>query len=446
MKKITCLVITLFALAACSGSKSSELDKLTKTLNDHLGKYQHYVLALEVGKNVEVQKEAYTDHMDHVPTAGTPMDWDQRAIMVNYVLNGYVMGCLGCNECMKMFRDAGLINYKVKSETERTYICDISLTKKGKKYRLQNYMPSIQLKDQYAEAKNYEFVVLSHSRVANLKLLKNYADNRYLCEGDVVSVVTPFLTSQGYDPEKDTHKGYHRTWDVRYNTSRDVSQARKHDKNVKDYEVREVTEISYLLGYDVKSYDLNEYTKEEALKHHLCLSDTLAHVSVVYDEWNGMYISGYGRFDDIEEMPDEVQDAFLFQDGRKHCFLLGVSSLGKIISDSKMPDYPDAKGQLAWNLNEIRYTVNSKYTKFAAGKYECDQKMTYYGKIPYIVIGDIMYFIPEAYSSYGLWATTKKAMEKMSYDPESEQNVDVIYPRSVFADGMVPLRYVEDML
>ena len=269
---------------------------------------------------------------------------------------------------------------------------------------------------------------------------------RELCEGDIVSVVTPFLTSQGYDPEKDTHKGYHRTWDVRYKTSKEVSQARKHDKNVKDYEVREVTKISYLFGYDVKTYDLNEYTKEEALKHHLCLSDTLAHVSVVYDEWNGMYISGYGSFDDIEEMPDEVQDAFLFQDGRKHYFLLGVSSLGKIISDSKMPDYPDAKGQLAWNLNEIRYTVNSKYTKFAAGKYECDQKMTYYGKIPYIVIGDIMYFIPEAYSSYGLWATTKKAMEKMSYDPESEQNEDVIYPRSVFADGTLPLRYVEDML
>ena len=400
------LLVTLVLIVTSCSSGSNQ--KIENAVNDHIltvGKPIH-VLAIEVGENVKVNKEPYAKHYKTIPTAGRTIY--NNVWLTNQIFYNTPLACLGCDSCMTAFAKAGLINYDVKADGS----ADISLTSKGEKYRIEKLLPEFELDNR----DNYEFVVLAYTEANDFNIISNYKENHYLCKSKFKPVVTPFLECMGYDKSQEESSSIYSDsiyWDVRIYTDEEHNKNLENNSKSKPYKIEQMSKLEHLFdNFKVDSYDLNQYTKELALEDYLNLSDTMAVVSEKRMNWDGLYLSQYGKFSDINEIPQAAKEAFLWKNNKDYYFLVGTKKLGKIISDKKMPS-EDSDGQFGWNLEELYYTVDIDYTEFGATTYGCPQQTTFYGKIPYIIFDNILYFIPDA--SGGMWSEDKDALKEVKY-------------------------------
>ena len=427
--KKLCLLFTAVMLFACSGGTifTSPAEKAIKAKFN--AEQTYYVVAIEVGDNVMVSKEASGDHQTTLPNAGARID--DNVLLTNHVIRNYVIGCLGCDECMNAYAKAGLISYKVKSDMGDCNLASISLTNKGDKYRIESFIPEFNLPD----SEDVEFLVLSYGEVDNIEVLSEYQDGKYLCRGDINVVTTPVLDALGYDKSSTKPEELTRTqlWNVCHLEDPTLYGA-----------VEEISDVEYIFdGGNKFAYDLNEYTKEAALKEMLGLLDNHAAITCRHFNWDGLYLgSRLGKIKRGEELPAVAQSALLENDGSNYYFLEGTRAFGEIIRDGKMSKIEGAEGCFAWNLSEIEYTVNVDYNEFGAAFHECPQKATFYGKIPYIVIENVMYFIPDALP--GIWANSKPAMKSYVYGTSIADYEDVGRPH--YSDGFIPVEYLQDRL
>lgn len=427
MKIIKAISILLAAIAICSctsGPKGSNSPAAQAIKADFAEDADYYVMMIQVGSGIQVSKTPSGDHPTKLPTAGSRIA--DNVLLTNHMLGAYVIGCLGCDECMSTLAKAGLIDYKVAQDQGDFKIANVSLTGKGEKYRIESFLEDFTLSDR----EGVEFLVLSYNEVDDIEVLSEYADGMYICHGNIVTRTTPVLDAFGYDKSQTEPGNLSRTqlWNVR---------------DVEKGWVDKTSDVEYIFedGNNF-SYDLSKYTKEEALAVHLDLSDSLATVSRRIFEWDGLYLGReFGKIKRHEDLPEIPKKALLQHDSREYYFLNGVRKLGKVLKDTKMQKDPLADDWRNWNLNELHYTVDINYTEFAAITYECPRKATLYGKIPYIVIDNILYFIPEELT--GVWAHTKSAMENHVYGTRSESG-DVFDPH--WCEYQIPLSSVAPFL
>ena len=413
MKKIHifCFIIATLIATSCSTKPNGMIEKAIKdyVLNEET----IHVLAIPVGENIQVPNEPSAQHVHQIPTSGRVI-YNENVWLTNRIFYRTVTACLGCDSCMTAFANAGLIDYKRKADG----IADVYLTPNGEKYRIENFLPDFNIDDR----EGVEFVVIAYSNPENIRTISNYCENYHYCEADVNVLTTPFLDCMAYDASKENQEKLSKKhyWKIKIHTKEEYEKLKENYPDSDPYFIEHLNskESIFYRGNDA-AYDLDKYTKEEALSHFLGLSDTMAIVTEYYKDWDGLYISNYGKFKNVEDIPQSAKDALLQVEGRKYYFLVGSRKLGKILSDKKMPKWQNPEdagehGQLKWNLNELYYTVDADYTEFAATVHECPEKLTYYGKIPYIVFDNTLYFIPDA--ERGLWAYDIADLEAVNYN------------------------------
>lgn len=423
--KTVCYLFAAVMLCSCSGGSMGSNSPAAKAIEkDFAEDATYYVLQVAVGDIVEVSNKPSGSHPTGLPTSG--MRFTNNITITNHMFGYHIIGCLGCDECMSALAKAGFINYSVKQEMGDSKIASVSLTGKGEKYRVENMLDTTDLKDH----EGVELLVLSYDAVENIEVISEYADGMYVCRSNIVTKTTPVLDAFGYDKSQTDPKALSREqlWNV---------------LNIEKGKVDKISNVEYIFdrGNDF-SYDLSKYTKEEALADHLDLSDSLATVTCHYFGWDGLYLGReFGKITRHGDLPEVAKKALLQHDDREYYFLNGVRKLNKVLKDTKMKKDPLADDWRNWNLNELHYTVDINYTEFAAITYECPRKATLYGKIPYIVIDNILYFIPEELT--GVWAHTRSAMENHVYGTRSESG-DVFDPH--WCEYQIPLSSVAPFL
>lgn len=427
MKIIKAISILLAAIAICSctsGPKGSNSPAAQAIKADFAEDTDYYVMMIQVGSGIQVSKTPSGDHPTKLPTAGSRIA--DNVLLTNHMLGAYVIGCLGCDECMSTLAKAGLIDYKVAQDQGDFKIANVSLTGKGEKWRIEKFLPEFNVDNR----DGLEFLVLSYNAVEDIDVISEYADGKFVCRGNIVTKTTPVLDAFGYDKTQTSPDRLSRTqlWNVR---------------NVEEGWLDKISDIEYIFDDGNKfSYDLSKYTKEEALATHLDLSDSLATVSRRIFEWDGLYLGReFGKITRHEDLPEIPKKALLQHDSREYYFLNGVRKLGKVLKDTKITKDPSADDWRNWNLNELQYTVEISYTEYASIIYECPRKATFYGKIPYIVIDNVLYFIPDELT--GIWAHTKSAMENHVYGTRSETG-EVFEPH--WCEFMLPLENVAHII
>ena len=290
-----------------------------------------------------------------------------------YLINGRYGSCTGCDSCMQAWADAGLINYNVKHKGQETVTADVELTSKGRKYLLSEMNGKVA---EYAEQgygdysfideameQGFELMVTAYEEPVSSRVIYELCDERYLCEVDERVNMTPFLTALGADGQQ-THTT---RYDVIY---REVDGERQ---------------LEYRTGglwYDIEheGVDISEGSIGDALMVRFGIHPKM----------------GYQLLNDFTT--------------RKWHFSMTESS--RDVKGTGEPwQYED------WNMNEVFYKVKSTG----------DDGKVYYGKCPYLQVGDTVYF-----PILGLWSESEDALKKAKYSVGPQYGVECTYPLSIF--------------
>ncbi len=402
MKLKNCIFVLLMSmlLSSCTAAK------LKKILEEGPDAYSAYVLIVPVGEEVKVWKE-------------TPEQFEDCFVDPPYTLKGYsnvypVNDYFPDDSCMIAFKEAGLIEYDIKGEDEYSYVCDVYLTPKGRQHLLERYISDFENTMESAE-----FLVLAYSKIDNVSHVKVHIKEKephrkelYNCVSDIKLYATPFAECIGADVSRRALNKIHdvQEWEIRYN----FAGANRYitDKLPKDD-----------LDKDFICYDLNDYTKEEALKDYLsfCLSDTQAELkSELMSPIMGMAIQGYGEYYKWEDVPDEIQRLCVEKSesnivGSYYCyFLTGTRKLGEVLRDKEVEEYVNIAGTGMGYMpyREFLYTIDVDCTKYGAAYYECDENTEWYGSILYVLYNNKIYFHRDAHH---YWSPLKALVLNIDY-------------------------------
>lgn len=418
------LLVLLLLLSSCTAAK------LKKILGEGPDAYSAYVLIVPVGEDVIVWKGASEQFKDCF--AAPP-----------YVLKDYpnvypVNSYFPSDSCMVAFKKAGLIEYDIKSEDEDKYLCDVRLTQNGRQYLLERYISDFE-----NQMETVDYLVVAYSKIDNVSHIKAYRKGRgrhrvesYDCISDIRLYATPFAECIGADVSRRALNKIHdvQEWEIRYSSVVPGEPRYFTDKLPKDD-----------LNNDYICYDLDCYTKEEALRDYLkfCLSDTLAEVK-------SMRISKYGyfKYKTWEDVPDDIKELCLAKDkdnilGDYYChFLAGTRKLGEILHDQKIDQYVNIAGtDMGYQqYREFTYTVNADYTKYGASCYECDENPQWYGKVLYVLYRNKIYFNRDV-NIFHYWF--KEPSLHIDYS-DVKSSADLKAPRPF--ESTVPVEHVKHLL
>lgn len=197
MKKSHYFLIVASLLIVISCSKGAVEEAICNYVTEN---ETFHVLAIPVGDNVNVPSEPLAEHIKKFPTCGSALQ--DNVWLTNHIFMNTPMYCLLCDSCMTVYEEAGLIDYK-KSDNGTA---SISLTSKGKKYRIENYLPDFELE---RNRDDVELVVLAYSEADDIRYISEeesnsrQMDKEYICEANIKKIVTPFFECMGYDESKE---------------------------------------------------------------------------------------------------------------------------------------------------------------------------------------------------------------------------------------------------
>lgn len=437
MKNCLLFLMSVALLSSCTATK------LKKILTEGPDAYSVYAVAIAVGEDVRVLKETHETFEDCL-------------VNPEYTVKGYPNAFL-INErflddsCMAAFSKAGLIEYDIKSDEGNSYLCDVRLTQSGREHLVQRYISGFtnQLESiEYVAIAYSEIDKISHVKVHE-KRTKPIKRENYSCVSDIELYATPFAGCLGIDVSEDALNKIHdiQEWEVYYS----YSGARYHTEKLPKDD----------LYNDFICYDLEHFTKEDALRDYLsfCVSDTLAEVCHEKIGGNWYYIQlydpKYNVYRNYEELPDGIKESCLSKskdrtdyggkDYYRCTFLVGTRKFGEILRDREVKQYVNIGGTDMGYLpyREFIYTVLADYTEYGAIECGCDRSVLWYGKVRYVQYQNKLY-LSEKRGVDHYWSLNKGFLMPRDYTEMKKYTNYTRSPRPLYAT--VPIESAKHLL